>query len=226
MSRWSVVAAAAAMAVCTPLDAHAQYVGRELPRAGTVEVGATAVLTTGRSLGTVTATETSNPGVSSNPLGLFVSDLRVKPSLGMEGQVGVYLSPVFELEGNASYTRPVVSAHLSDDFEAAPDTTAEKTVTHYVIGGSALYHFGRGRVKPFVFGGAAYLRQVEPEGADVQNGTEFHAGGGVKYWFGKGRRRSGVRVDARVSSRNRSAGFDPMRHSTVALVSAGFAVLF
>lgn len=226
MNRCAGLVAAVALYVCMPVSVHAQYVSREVPRAGTVEVGATATWITGRSLGTVTATETSNPGVTSNPLGLFVTDAKVRPSVGIEGQVGVYLSPAVELEGTASFTRPVVSVHLSDDFESAADTTAEKTVTHYLIGGSALYHFGRGRLKPFVFGGGAYLRQLEADAAAVQNGTELHAGGGIKYWFGQGRRRSGLRIDARLSARNRSAGFDPMEHATVAVVSAGFAVQF
>ena len=226
MNRCAGLVAAVGLYISTPVVVHAQYGSRELPRAGTVEVGATATWMTGRSLGKVTATETSNPGVTSNPLGLFVADPSVKPSVGIEGQVGVYLSPAVELEGTASFTRPVVSVHLSDDFEGAADTIAEKTVTQYLIGGSALYHFGRGRLKPFVFGGGAYLRQLEADAAAVQNGTELHAGGGLKYWFGKGRRRSGLRLDARVSARNRSAGFDPMQRATMAVVSAGFALLF
>jgi len=77
-----------------------------------------------------------------------------------------------------------------------------------------------------VFGGAAYLRQLDAGAADVQNGTELHAGGGIKYWFGHGRRRSGLRVDARVSSRNRSASLDPTKRATLPVVSAGFEVLF
>jgi len=220
------MAAAIGLSVCAPAAAHAQHVGGEVPRAGTMEVGAMAAWTGGRALDAVAATETSNPGVSPNALTLFMTDPRVKPSAGVEGQVGIYLSPAFELEGAASFSRPVVSVRLSDDFEGAADTTAEKTVTHYLIGGSALYHFKRGPLTPFVFGGAAYLRQLEPDAADVQNGVELHAGGGMKYWFGKGRRRSGLRIDARISSRSRSAGFDPTKHTTVPVVSAGFAVLF
>jgi hypothetical protein len=61
----------------------------------------------------------------------------------------------------------------------------------------------------------------------VQNGAELHAGGGIKYWFGRGRRnRAGLRLDARVSSRDRSAGFDSSRRATVATLNAGFALLF
>jgi hypothetical protein len=185
-----------------------------------------ATVTSGRSLGTIAATETSNPGVTSDPLTLFVTDPKVKPAIGVEGQIGFYVSRAFEIEGSASVSRPIVSVRLSDDFEAAEDTTAEKTLTQYLIGGSALYHFGRARLKPFVFGGGAYLRQLEADGASAQNGAELHAGGGIKYWFGRGRHRSGLRLDARVSSRTRSAGFEPMEHATLAIVSAGFAVLF
>jgi len=221
-----MMAAAIGTLLCAPAAARAQYVGRNLPRAGTVEVGATATWTAGRDAGSIDATETSNPTVSTSPLTLFRAGSKVKPSIGVEGQVGVYVSPAFEVEGMASFSRPVLSVRLSGDFEGAADTTAEETLTHYLIGGSALYHFGRGRLRPFVFGGAAYLRQLDAGAADVQNGTELHAGGGIKYWFGQGRRRSGLRVDARVSSRNRSASLDPTKRATLPVVSAGFAVLF
>ena len=221
-----VAVAAIAVSFCAPAAARAQYAGRELPRGGTVEVGAAAMWTGGRNFGSVTATETSNPAVSPNPLTLFRADSHLKSGIGLAGHVGVYLSPAFEVEGSASYSRPVLSVRLSADLEGAPDTIAEETLTHYVIGGSTLYHFGRGRLKPFVFGGAAYVRQLDAGAVDVQNGTELHAGGGIKYWFGRGRRRSGLRVDARISSRNRSAGLDTTTRTTLPVLSAGFAVLF
>jgi hypothetical protein len=221
-----LIAAAGVTLVCAPAAARAQYVSRDVPRAGTVEIGATATWTGGRDGGSANATLTSNPTVSPNPLTLFRADSKVRPSPGVEGQIGVYLSHAFEIEGDASFSRPVLSVRLSGDFESAPDTTAEETLTHYLIGGSAVYHVGRGRLTPFVLAGAAYLRQLDAGAANVQNGAELHAGGGIKYWFGRGRHRSGLRLDARVSSRNRSAGLDMTNRATLPVVSAGFAVLF
>ncbi len=216
-----------AVFVCPSAVAHAQYIGSNLPRPGSIEIGATATWTTGRTGGAASATETSNPTVSPTPLTLFKADSRVKPAVGAAGQIGVYLSRAIELEGDVAFSRPVLSVRLSSDFEGAADTTAEETLTHYLIGGSALYHFGRGALRPFVLGGASYLRQLDDGAAAVQNGTELHAGGGVKYWFGRGRRhRSGLRLDAQVSSRDRSAGLDSARRATVATLNAGFAVLF
>jgi hypothetical protein len=226
VKRVRVLALAAAIPFCAPGAALAQHVNSDVPRAGMVEVGATATWTGGDDLGTIEAREISNPGVSSNPLTLFRTDAKVKPSVGVEGQIGVYLSRALEIEGTGSFSRPVLSVRLSGDFEGAPDTTAEKTLTNYLIGGAALYHFGRGRLRPFVFGGAAYLRQLDADAVAAQNGMELHAGGGLKYWLGRGRRRSALRLDARISSRNRSAGFDPMRRATLPMVSAGYALLF
>jgi len=207
--------------------AQAQYTRAELPRPGSMEMGATATWTTGRNGGSASATETSNPTVSSTPLTLFKADSRVKPAVGVAGQIGVYVSRALEVEGAVALSRPVRSVRLTGDFEGAVDTTAEETLTHYLIGGSALYHFGRGRLRPFVLGGASYLRQLDDGAAAVQNGTELHAGGGIKYWFGGGRRhRAGLRLDAKVSSRDRSAALDSTKRATTATMSAGFAVLF
>jgi hypothetical protein len=218
--------AAAIVGLCAPAIASAQYVNRDVPRAGSIELGVSAAGIGGRDAGSAIATETSNPAVIENPLTLFRADSRVKPAIGVEGQIGVYVSHAFELEGSVSFSRPVLSVRLTGDLEGAPDTTAEETLTQYVIGGSALYHFGRGRLRPFVFGGAGYLRQLDEGAAEVQNGTELHAGGGIKYLFGAGRHRSGLRLDARVSSRDRSAGLDPSKRATLPVVTAGVLVIF
>jgi hypothetical protein len=157
------IAGLLAAAVCAgvPAIASAQYVSRDVPRAGAVELGVSAAGIGGRDAGSAVATETSNPTVSENPLPLFRADSRVKPVIGVEGQIGVYVSRAFELEGTVSFSRPVLSARLTGDLEGAPDTIAEETLTQYLIGGSALYHFGRGRLRPVVFGGAGYLRQLD-----------------------------------------------------------------
>ena len=78
---------------------------------------------------------------------------------------------------------------------------------------------------PFVSGGGGYLRQIDDANADLVTGTEIHAGGGLKYWFGRGGRRLGLRVDAGLSSRNRSVAFEQKRRM-VPSVGAGLAVQF
>jgi hypothetical protein len=219
------VALAAVLGVCAAGSANAQYVSG-LPRRGSVEIGAAVTLNGGRTDAPTSATETSNPIVSSTPLTLFRAQASLEPAVGIEGRVGVYLTPAVELEGAGSFTRPVLAVRLTGDFEGAVDTTADETSTQYLIGGSALYHFGRGRLQPFVFGGAAFLRQLDAGGVDAQNGTELHAGGGMKYWFGHGRRRTGLRADGRVSSRDKSGGLDPTKRITLPVVSAGVVVNF
>jgi hypothetical protein len=74
-------------------------------------------------------------------------------------------------------------------------------------------------------GGAGYLRQLDEDNADVLTGNELHGGGGVKVWFGTGKGRLGVRVDARASSRSKSAGFEQKRR-ILPVVGAGLVYLF
>ena len=94
-----------------------------------------------------------------------------------------------------------------------------------LIAGSLLYHFGEGRVVPFVSGGGGYLRQLDEDNADVLTGNELHAGGGLKVWFGTGANRLGLRLDAQASSRSKSAGFEQKRR-ILPVLGAGLIYLF
>ena len=98
-------------------------------------------------------------------------------------------------------------------------------MTSYLAGGTLLYHFGRGAFVPFVSGGGGYLRELHEDNAVVLTGAEIHAGGGLQYWFGKGAHRFGLRVDAQVSSRSKSIGFEDKRR-VLPVVGAGVTYLF
>jgi Outer membrane protein beta-barrel domain len=198
-----------------------------LPRAAsaqdrwTVELGGGGLWIGGYDAGSATATLT-RPG-SPTPLTLFAVNSRMLSAPGAAAQLGLFLSSRVSVEGAFQYSRPILRAHVTDDFESAPDTDVDGVVVTYLAQGSLLYHFGGGRFVPFVSGGAGYLRQIDDENSDLVTGTEVHGGGGVKYWFGSGGRRLGLRFDAGVSSRSKSVALEQKRRL---LPVAGAGVTF
>jgi hypothetical protein len=191
-------------------EASAQpYIGSTGSDRGTVEIGAGGEWTGGYDAGSANATET-RPG-GGPPLTLFTVSSRMLSAPGAWVQVGVFLARRVSAEATFHYGRPVLRARITNDFESAPDTDADGTVTSYLFGGSLLYHFGDGRFAPFVSGGGGYLRQLHEANSDLLTGTEVHAGGGIKAWLGTGGHRFGLRVDAQVSARSKSAAFEQKR---------------
>jgi hypothetical protein len=206
-----------------PAAAAAQpYVGRSAPHRGSFELSGGVVWTGGYDAGSAVAKETT---AGTAPLTLFVLDGNVKSGPGVAIQVGVYLGQRVSAEAVFHYARPILQAHLTSDFESAADVDAESTVTSYLMGGSLLYHFGDGRIVPFVSGGGGYLRQLNENNADLLTGTEIHAGGGLKYWMGTGSHRLGLRLEAQASARSKSVAFEQKRRIVPSVV-AGISFLF
>ena len=203
-----------------PAAASAQpYAGAgATPRRGTFEISAEATWLRGYDAGGANANETSNTTTGGAPLTLFSVSSRVQSGPGATARFGVYLAPRVSVEASFEYSRPILRAHVTNDFEQAPDVDADGTITSYLAGGSLLYHFASGHFVPF-------LRQLHEENAELLTGTEIHAGGGVKYWLGTGRHRFGIRVDAQASSRSKSVAFEQKRR-VVPSIGAGIACLF
>ena len=179
------------------------YVGRPVPRAGSIEISGGAIAAGGKDLPDVTATLTRNPSTGSGSFDWFQSDATLTPALGAQARLGVYLSPSMSIEGGFQYARPKVEARLTADFESAPNTTASETVSSYLFTGSLLYHFGRAndRMRPFVMGGGGHVRDARDGNRLIETGAEFHGGGGVKWWFSGGRRKIGLRAEVIASIR-------------------------
>jgi hypothetical protein len=172
------------------------------------EISGGGVYVGGYDLGDRTAELTSNSGTSGGSFTLFETDSRVKPAFGVLARIGYFLTPVFAVEGVIRFTRPTFEIRNTDDFEDAADVTSMETLSQYLFDASAVWHFSStspGRVTPFVYGGAGYLRELHEGDALVEEGVEYHAGGGIKWWFGAGRR-FGVRGEAGISMRD--GGFD------------------
>jgi hypothetical protein len=209
--------------VGAPAAAAAQpYIGRSTPHRGSFEISGGVVWTGGYDAGSGEAKETT---AGTAPLTLFVVDGQMKSGPGAAVQVGIYLGRRVSAEAAFHYSRPILRARVTSDFESAGDVDLDGTVVSYLAGGSLLYHFSDGRIVPFVSGGGGYLRQLDEENADLLTGTEIHAGGGLKYWMGRGKRRFGLRLEALASVRSKSVAFE-QKQRIVASFAAGMAYLF
>ena len=221
-SRWLH---AAALLLATPLYVSAQpYVGSAAPDAGTFEIGGGVLWSAGYDAGGLSALETRNTTMGPGPLTLFETNSQMLSAAGVGAQIGVYLGRRVSVEGVFQYSRPILRLRPASDFENADPVNIDGVVTTYVAGGSLLYHFGDGRVVPFVAGGGGYLRQLHEDNAVVVTGSEIHAGGGVKVWFGSASR-IGVRLDAQVSSRDKAVAFEEKRR-IIPTAGAGITVRF
>ena len=220
------IAGAAFLLIAAATAASAQpYVGKPRPRAGIVEGGAGAVWIRGYGAGDASALETANTTTGTPPITLFATSSSVRSAAGGEGRLGVYVTRRVLVEGFFQYSRPSLETRVSQDYENAQAVTADVPVASYLAGGTALYHFGDGQLVPFVGGGAAYVRQLYDGNSVMVTGSEFHALGGVKYWFGGRVRHFGLRVDAGVSSRSKSVGFEDKRR-VLPTLSGGITYLF
>ena len=188
-------------AVCALLLASVAPAQAQGPDRGALEISGGGVLAAGYDLGELTAQLTSNTGSTGAPSDFFDAEGRVRTSYGLLGRIGFYVTPAFAVEGGVHWLRPVVAWTISGDIEGAATTTAEETLDQYVFEGSGVWHFGRGRATPFVYGGAGYVRQLHEGDALLEEGLEIHAGAGLKWWVG---RRIGIRGEAGVSIRDAS----------------------
>jgi Outer membrane protein beta-barrel domain len=221
-----VLAAVATIGVPSP--ALAQYLGRDKPHAGSVEVGGAFAWDPGYSAGSTSADLTRNPGTGTGPLELFQVKGTVGATPGVAGRVGVFLSSRWSIEGGVTVSWPKLTAQTSNDFEQALPASPDESLTRYLFDGSVVYSFTSGRTVPFVLGGAGYSRQLDSASTNMQTGNEVHGGGGVRYWFGSsGGSRFGVRVEARISSWSGLADLEgETKRRIVPTVSAGVTYVF
>jgi len=177
-------------------------------RAGRFEISGAATWTGGYDAGGQSAVETRNPSTGSSPLRLFTVGSRLVAAPGIEARLGVYMSRRLSVEGSLQFSRPVLRSHLGADFESALDTDAEARVASYTIAGSALYHFGRGRLRPFVMAGGGYVRELLEDNVALVTGAEVHTGGGIRCALTKSAHPLWLRIDGAASFREKAVGFD------------------
>lgn len=216
-----------AVLVAAPSIASAQvFVGATGPRPGSVEMTVGGVWNLGTDYGTADATLTPNPSGGQTSFELFGTETKLRPAIGVQGFVGVYITRALAVEAGVQYARPTLEVELTDDFEDAPDVTATTSISQYLFTGSLVYHFGGPGAKttPFIAGGAGHVRDVHSGNGLVETGIEYHGKAGVKLWFGRGQN-SGLRIEGGVSVRDGGFTLDEDQR-VVPNASASFAYRF
>ena len=193
--------------------AVAQPIG---PVAGRLELAAGLLWAGGQPLGSRDANLTTGTG---STLRLFSSTSELAAAAGFEAHVGVRVTRAFDVEASASYATPELRTRVSNDVENSAGATLSESVKQYTVGAGVLWYVplrkSSSRVRPFVIGGAAYLRQLHEAATLVATGQTYHLGGGAKVLLASRLRKTikavGVRLDARAIVRTRGITFDGRR---------------
>jgi hypothetical protein len=223
---WSREAAAQTRTVPPPRATQTRpSAGRE----ARLEVSGSVGWTGAYDLGSVTATLTGNGVPTGSPVTFFETDTQVEGGPRIEGRLAWRLTRMFAVEGGLAVTRTHLRTDITNDAEQAPPISAKGRLTEYAIEGGVVVHlsklaFGGGRARPFVTGGAGYLRQLHDGATLVDTGTIAFVGGGVRYALREATRkafvktiglRGDVRVDVRTNGFETAAGTSPRAAASV-----------
>lgn len=209
----TVAFAAIVAAIAWPLAAAGQDrqaiappASGEPGRARSFEIAVGGELLTPQTLGSSTATMTSN-NQSGSPYTYFAVSGTRTTAPAFRGRLGYNITPMLTVEGGLVVSRGNVQGTVSSDAENAPGVTVTDSMTQYFLDVSVLAHirqaaFSAGAGVPFVEAGGGYLRQVHAGNLAINTGQVYHFGGGVTYMFSR-RANSrltglGFRADARV----------------------------
>ncbi|MGE3275310.1 MAG: hypothetical protein AB7O67_09375 [Vicinamibacterales bacterium] len=214
---WRVgVAACAALLGGAPV-AGAQDAGPALP-AHRITLAAGVSWAGSYEVGTERALLTANRPASPEPYALFESRSSLAAATGAEARIGFTVSPSLAIEIGGAYSRPGVLVAISGDREAPDQALEGDPISQYVVDAGLVWQLPRVRLgrrgRPFLAGGAGYLRQLYAGHTLVETGQLYHVGAGLRYWLrgasGEGRavglrgdvramiRRAGVELDGRV----------------------------
>lgn len=176
---------------------------------GRFEVSGGASWVGGYPLGSADATLTRNQ--SAERFVLFHTESEMSAGPAVDARLAYHLNDDFAVEAAFGYSRPRARVSISRDAEGAPDATFEaEKLSQYAVDGSVViglpWELARGRARPFVRAGAAYLRQLHQGRTFVETGEIYHAGGGMKWLIGRPFRGFGLRAD--VEAAVRTNGFD------------------
>jgi hypothetical protein len=183
---------------------------------GRFEISGAAGMIGGTDLGNATATLSGSGVPAGSPVTLFETETKIDSAPRYEARVGWRLTPALQVEGGVAINRTNLTTRITNDFEQAPNTEASETFTEYAIEAGLLFHltkltFAGGRARPFVTGGAGYLRQVHEGRTLIETGQSAYAGGGLTFTLRQAPRKAfieglGLRADVRANIR--SGGFE------------------
>jgi hypothetical protein len=201
---------------------------------GRFEISGGAGMIGGTDLGARTASLSGSGAPSGTPVTLFDTATKIEGGPRYEARVGWRLTPAFQVEGGLAVNRTNLTTRISNDFEQAPNAEASESFTEYAIEAGLLFHltkltFAGGRARPFVAGGAGYLRQVHEGQTLIETGQSAYAGGGLTFTLRQAPRRAfieglGLRVDVRANIR--SGGFEHSEDSGTTIAPSVTGGLF
>lgn len=180
-------------------------------------------------IGTNTATlRTSAVGAAPPPFTLFSAASTVESIAGFEGRVGFTFTTNLAVEVGGAFERPRVSIAISADPEAASQVLEGEALQQYVFDAGVVWQLpvrlGR-RARPFVRGGAGYVRQLHEGRTLLEHGQIYYAGGGLRYWIRGGeavKRSLGLRADARAVWKRNAIDFEQRTRAFPALSAFAF----
>lgn len=169
----------------------------------------------GYPIGAVDANLRSNAtGSAPPPFMLFAASSEIGAAPAVSVRIGFTLTSRLMIEGGGSFGMPRVRTDISQDSETGAQQLEGEELKQYVVDGALVWHLPLrigSRVRPFVLGGAGYLRQLHEERTLVETGQLYYGGIGARVWFrdGDGTARSfGLRTDLRANLRRGGIDFD------------------
>jgi hypothetical protein len=179
------VMGAVALLLATGLPAAPQTGPPAVPR-GEVTVSAGLAASGGYAIGDRLAELRASRGGGAESFTLFRAESAFDPAAGLDLRVGYAMTSWLAVEVGGSVARPQMTVRVTGDTEALAQVEVTERISEYAVGASGVvylpYRFG-GRSRPYVIGGAEYLRQLHADRLLVETGRLAFAGGGVRYWL-------------------------------------------
>lgn len=153
-------------------------------------------------------------GSTPPPFTWFSASSQVGSVPSVAARVGFTLTPTLAIEVGGMLGRPRVAVTITGDAETTRHDLEGEQLGQYLLDGAVVWHLPvrlGPRVRPFVVGGAGYLRQLHEERTLVETGQVYYAGVGARYWIrgGSGTARSlGLRGDLRANLRRGGIDFE------------------
>ncbi len=132
----------------------------------------------------------------------------------------------------ATLARPELGVTITQDRESNATAVVSERISQYTAEVNAVLHISRirlgRRARPYVMGGAGYVRQLHEDRLLAEMGRTMHAGGGVRYWLAGGSAKTralGLRAEARVVRRTGAIDFADKSRNYAAFSLLGFVGL-